>query len=87
MIEDATYLATIEAHKKEILDLITVFNQKVNGVTAKDELTQFRLDLNSQLTELLRQQTRALKFMRGEYVEPETHFAEAVLVGTLVGDL
>lgn len=84
-IADATHLATIEGHKAEIFNLISTFNSRSNGLTSKPDLTQLRLDFICELRELLRHHERALRHMRGEPVEPEVQFAQAVLIGVVGG--
>jgi len=81
MIEDMTHVATIDAYVREIEETVAKFNRQANGIVEKMSLTELRLKMNEELTELLRQQSRALKHMRGEKVEPETQFGEAVLIG------
>ena len=42
---------------------------------------KLRLEQNELLAEIVRKQRRHLRFMNGEQIEPETHYAECVLVG------
>jgi hypothetical protein len=87
MIEDMTHLAVLDSHFREIQDLLTHYNSLASGKTDRSELGNIFLQRNAELTERLRQQTRALKYMLGLPYEPETHYAEAVLTGVGVGHM
>ena len=85
MIEDMRHLEVFHAHMQELQACIEKCNAASSGVTNKEELLAMRLKHIAEIVEVLRQQKRALDFMAGNKVEPEAHFAEAVLVGTMGG--
>jgi len=69
-------------HTKEIEEVMF----KVHPDVISDEgLFAANRARNDELTELLRRQKRALDFMEGKPIEPELHFAEAVIVGRIGG--
>jgi hypothetical protein len=69
-------------HTKEIEEVMF----KVHPDVISDEgLFTANRKRNEELTELLRQQKRALDFMEGKPLEPEIHFAEAVIIGKIEG--
>lgn len=79
--EDMTHLAVLDGLAREIQQNLIEFNARSNGKTDKAELLKIRLEQNDILKELLRKQRRALAFMAGEKIEPETHFGEAIIRG------
>ena len=85
MIEDMRHLEIFHAHAQELLACIVEWNEKVNGVTDKAELCKIRLAQIAAMREVLHKQKRSIDFMAGNPIEPEVHFAEAVLVGTMGG--
>jgi hypothetical protein len=59
---------------------------RVYGDVISDEgLFKANRERNDALLELCRKHKRALDFMEGKPIEPELHFADAVLVGTIGG--
>jgi len=81
MIEDMTHLGVFDAYQREILSTISQYNSRASGVTDKSTLIDIYLAQNDALREVLRKQNRALRWMRGEAVEPEHHEVEAVIIG------
>lgn len=82
MIEDAKHLQVLDGLAKEIENLVVHYNSRANGVTDKAALIELRLTQNEDLTTLLSEHRRVLKFMRGDKIEPKVHFAEAVVNGS-----
>lgn len=81
-MEDMRHLAILDGLAREIQQNLVEFNARASGKTDKAELLELRLEQNRALTELLRQQRRAMEFMAGLPIQPETHFGEGVMVGT-----
>lgn len=87
MIEDAKHLQVLDGLAKEIENLVVHYNVRANGVTDKAALIELRLVQNEDLTTLLAEQLRVLKFMRGDPIEPKVHFAEAIINGSSGGGM
>lgn len=85
VIEDVQYLQILDSYTHDAQRVIFKYNELTNGKKDKAELLELYLARNAELTELLRQQTRAIRYMKGEKVEPEVQFAEAVIEGTFGG--
>lgn len=81
VIEDMTHLGVVDALARELQEVLNTYNAKSNGITDKATLLALRLEQNSVLAEVLRKQRRHLRFMNGEKIEPETHYAEAIITG------
>jgi hypothetical protein len=81
MIEDMTHLAVMESLAKELMECLLDYNRKTSGITDKTTLIAMRLEQSDVLTEILRKQRRHLRFMNGEKIEPEIHYAECTIVG------
>lgn len=81
MFEDMTHLEIFDAHAREVIELIRRYNADVSGVTDKVELIRIRTRHIQDLTGLLAQQSRVMRYMAGEPVEPQVHFAESILHG------
>ena len=86
-IEDMQHLAVIDAMAQEIYRQLNWYNELANGLVEKRALCELRLKQNHELTEILRQQRRALHYHLGLPYEPETHQAEVVMIGTGEGAL
>ncbi len=81
MIEDQKHLGVLAAHIREIQEWVVNYNTTTNGVTDRETLLRLQMEFNNDLAETLRKQSRSLKFMLGDKVEPEMQFAEIVLNG------
>jgi len=84
-MEDLTHLQTLETWKADLFTMLEMYNRRTSGVTDKAELLTISAEFNDQITEWLRQQRRWIAYFRGEKVEPETHFAEAVVIANFGG--
>jgi hypothetical protein len=76
---DMMHLAVLDAHMRELQGLLIEYNARANGVTDKAELCALRLEQGAAITEMLRQQKRALDHMAGNPIEPEAQFGEAIV--------
>lgn len=85
MIEDMQHLAIIDSMANEIYRQLNWYNEQANGLVEKKALLELRLKQNIELTEILRQQRRALNYHLGNPIEPEIHYAEGVLIGVGAG--
>ena len=81
MIENMTHLTVLDSLARELQQVLTDYNRRANGVTDMATLVTLRLEQNTVLAEVVRKQRRHLRLMNGEKIEPETHYAEAVMVG------
>jgi hypothetical protein len=80
---DMTHMAVLDAHMRELQRVLIEFNGQANGVTDKSKLCALRLEQGAAITEMLRQQKRAIDLMMGNPIEPETQFGEAIVQGVL----
>ena len=79
--EDMTHLQVLHALAEELQQALADCNRKCNGIRDKATLLKFRLEQNELLEYILHKQRRHLRYMNGEKIEPEVHYAEAVLTG------
>lgn len=70
--------ATFKSYNLEIMGIILDYAAAASGLEGPD-LINLRKQENAALFDKLSQQKRALAFMSGEPVEPEVHYAGAVL--------
>lgn len=81
MIEEMQHLAVLKALADELQAALSDYNARCNGQTDKTTLLGLRLEQNTLLAEIVRKQRRHLRYMNGEKIEPETHYAECVMIG------
>lgn len=85
VIEDKQYLQLFNDIANQLEAAVIVFNQRANGITDRAELLALRREQNEVLAEAVARHKRAMDYMEGKPVEPQTHFADAVLVATVGG--
>ena len=87
MIEDMKHLEDFAGLAREVMDMVAQYNARMSGLTDKAEMVSIRLEHIRDLTGLLQKQSRFLRYMAGEKVEPEVQFAEAIVTGLGGGGL
>jgi hypothetical protein len=87
MIRNMTHLEVLDCLARELQDVLIDYNRRASGQTDESFLVALRLEQNTVLAEVVRKQRRHLRLMNGEKIEPEIHYAEAVLIGTGSGEM
>ncbi len=80
VIEDKQYLTILDDMAMELHSNLVVYNGKAMHEAEKDKLIAMRIEQNELLFQTLKKHRRTLEFMRGQKIEPEMHFGEAVLL-------
>jgi hypothetical protein len=83
-MEDMTHMVPLDAIGRELVDIATEYNRRVNGLTDKAELIAIRREQLDMVEDFLKKNRRTLKYLNGDPIEPIVHHGEAVLIG--VGD-
>jgi hypothetical protein len=83
-MNEAEMNALYERNKLDIFAVYQKYEQAFNGCDAEKKL-ELKLGECDELIDLLQQQKRVIQFKAGKPVEPEVHFAKAVVVGIVGG--
>jgi len=68
---------------RELRDLVWGIQEYRTGQETKQEILTLYLSVCDHLIDQITQQKRAIAVMRGEKVEPMTHYAKAVVTGIM----
>jgi hypothetical protein len=82
---DMEHLAIFKALARELFDAAWNLNEIRIDRTDKQELCDAYLVQIDAIIDALKQQRRALRYMNGTQVEPQTHFASAIIHGSMGG--
>jgi hypothetical protein len=80
---DMKHLAVLDAHARELQQLINEYNAEASGVTDKAALCDIRLEQIGKLTELLRMHKRTVDYLAGNPYQPEVQLGEAIVQGVM----
>lgn len=80
VVEDKRHMDIFWQMTAEIENHAVEYNRRMSGVTDKKTLIAERSRYNKELIALIDKHDRAMRFMAGQPVQPETHFGEGVLI-------
>ena len=79
MVEDKRFLSVIQDMARDIEAGLVAYNRSVNGNNGRERI-ELHLRYLDALSDTISQQRRAIDFMQGKPVAPQTHFGEGVLI-------
>lgn len=74
---------TFNRFARELRDLVWSIHEHRTGEESKEQILTLYMELCDTIIDQCTQQQRAIRFMRGEKVEPQVHYAKAVVSGVM----